>query len=431
MSDLDAGAHDHADGGACGTCPPRLPFTLPAAEAPRGVKRKRNADGMFECTEEGCGYQTPHSSTLTMHLRRHSGEKPYACTVTGCDKKVARSSQLTEHMLTHTKEKPFACTANGCCKSFTRSSQLTAHMRTHTKEKPFACAVDRCEKSFTQSGHLTVHMRTHTKEKPFACTVAGCEYRCAFSGSLTTHIRTHSGDKPYVCTFAGCEYRCAQSSALPAHMRSHSGDKPYVCKFASCDYRAAQSTHLKTHVYYYHTEEGNAARHRDEEIIKKVLIGNGFDFKREHNVDLKCALPGATFARGDFVLVFGDTVVFLEVDEDQHKSYGVSCDVRRMADIAASLRIEGNTMRIAFVRYNPHGFQVGGVTKPTKRKDRHARLVDVLSNLRRESTEAVTESDVRVFYLFYDVDEDGVPSIFEDDEYDAQAKLWLASAIVN
>lgn len=43
-------------------------------------------------------------------------------------------------------------------------------------------------------------------------------------------------------------------------------------------------------------------------------------------------------------------------------------------------------------RYNPHGFQVGGVTKPTKRKDRHARLVDVLSSLRRESTEAITES---------------------------------------
>ena len=214
-------------------------------------------------------------------------------------------------------------------------------------------------------------------------------------------------------------------------MRTHTNEKPYVCTTEGCDYRAAQSANLKAHFYYYHTTEGNAARHREEEIIKKVLIENGFDFKREHQVDLKCALPGATFARGDFVLVFGDTVVFLEVDEEQHKSYGVSCDVRRMADIAASLRIEGNTMRIAFVRYNPHGFQVGGVTKPTKRKDRHARLVDVLSSLRRESTEDITESDVRIFYLFYDVDEDGVPSIFENDEYDSQAKLWLASAIVN
>ena len=521
MSDLDAGAHDHADGGACGTCPPRLPFTLPAAEAPQGVKRKRNAAGMFECVEEGCGYHTARAGDLTVHIRTHSGEKPYACTEAGCGKrfatsggrsahirthsserpyactfagcgnKFAKADHLAMHLRTHTREKPYACTVAGCGKSFSMSSHLTNHLRTHTKEKPYACMVkgcgqsfsqsgcltshvrahsgekpyactfSGCGKSFTKSGDLTAHTRTHTKEKPYACTVAGCgksfsmsghlknhllihagekPYACtvagcgknfAKSGDLKLHVRTHSGDKPYACDIEGCEYRCAAPFNLTIHMRTHTGEKPYACAFEGCDARFAHSDSQKKHFYYYHTAEGNAARHRDEEIIKNVLIENGFEFKREHQVDLKCALPGATFARGDFVLVFGDTVVFLEVDEDQHKSYGVSCDVRRMADIAASLRIEGNTMRIAFVRYNPHGFQVGGVTKPTKRKDRHARLVDVLSNLRRESTEAITESDVRVFYLFYDVDDDGVPSIFEDDEYDAQAKQWLASAIVN
>ena len=148
-------------------------------------------------------------------------------------------------------------------------------------------------------------------------------------------------------------------------------------------------------------------------------------------MDLKCALPGATFARGDFVLVFNNTVVILEVDEDQHKSYGVSCDVRRMADIAASLRIEGNTMRIVFLRYNPHGFEVTGRTKTTKRVTRHARLVSVLSELQNESAGSGAESDVRVFYLFYDTDSKGLPSIFADDEYDAQAKLWLARAYVD
>lgn len=102
-----------------------------------------------------------------------------------------------------------------------------------------------------------------------------------------------------------------------------------------------------------------------------------------------------------------------------------------MADIAASLRIEGNAMRIVFLRYNPHGFEVAGRTKTTKRVTRHARLVSALSDLQNESAGADAESDVRVFYLFYDTDAKGLPAIFADDEYDAQAKLWLAKVYID
>ena len=250
------------------------------------------------------------------------------------------------------------------------------------------------------------------------------------------------------CTDRGCADRARNGPfTLPAsapnaavlvetagakRKRDDSGvEKTFACDFDGCDYRCTTSGSMKLHTFYHHTEEGNAARHREEEIVKKVLIENGFDFKREHQVDLKCALPGTTFVRGDFVLIFKNTVVFLEVDEDQHKAYGVSCDVRRMADIAASLRIEGNTMRIVFLRYNPHGFEVAGRTKTTKRVTRHARLASVLSDLQNESAGAGAESDVRVFYLFYDTDSKGLPSIFADDEYDAQAKLWLARAYID
>ena len=89
---------------------------------------------------------------------------------------------------------------------------------------------------------------------------------------------------------------------------------------------------MERHNYYYHTAEGNAERNHEEEAVKKAPVAHGFDYKREHHVDLKCALPGATFASGDFSLVFGDTVVFLEVDEEQHESNGVSCVLLYVVD---------------------------------------------------------------------------------------------------
>ena len=83
----------------------------------------------------------------------------------------------------------YACKTSGM--AFSKSSSLTVHMRTHTKEKPFDCKT--CGKAFSGSSNLTRHMRTHSGEKPFDCKTCGRAF--ARSDNLATHMRTHSGKK--------------------------------------------------------------------------------------------------------------------------------------------------------------------------------------------------------------------------------------------
>jgi hypothetical protein len=113
-----------------------------------------------------------------------------------------------------------------------------------------------------------------------------------------------------------------------------------------------------------HTTEGIQGRKRAEQRVASLLDGAGLEYKREHTVGFACVTgeSGRSYARVDFVLLSGGQVTFLEVDEGQHKfgDFSVSCDMARMGRIVESLAIEGNTLPVLFVRYNPDAYRVAG-----------------------------------------------------------------------
>ncbi|XP_017873664.1 PREDICTED: zinc finger protein 420 [Drosophila arizonae] len=121
-----------------------------------------------------CGVSFPVSS-LTIHIRRHTGENPYKCDQ--CEKAFPRSQDLSLHKRQHTGERPSECKI--CAKKFISQNKLARHMRLHTGHRPYAC--DKCDKSFVQSNDLKIHMRRHTGERPYACNVCGKSFVC---GSL-------------------------------------------------------------------------------------------------------------------------------------------------------------------------------------------------------------------------------------------------------
>ena len=383
--------------------------------------RSHTGEKPFVCKHEGCKRQFARSFTLEMHTRTHTGERPYKCTQPGCGKAFSQHGNFLAHCRRHRDEKPNVC---HCGMSFVTSGALQIHQRVHSGSKPYACTWAGCSKSFSQLGNLQAHVRGHTGQRPFSCPEPGCDKAFHDGSALNNHQRTHDGARPYQCNVQGCGMAFAVKRTLESHLRTHTGERPYKCD--ECGAAFTQCTPLTAHKKAFHSEEGQQRQKQQEQRVAKMLEAAAISFKREHHVDFGCW--EGTFARCDFLLDLGGGVIILEVDEDQHDGYGVSCDVRRMADLHQAFLMEGNTLPVAFLRYNPHAFKVDGVTKRTTKKEREARLLDVIRNWQH-----TPPGSLSIQYMYYNsetVDGKLQPVIWEDPEYDSTMKSCCMAVIV-
>ena len=87
----------------------------------------------------------------------------------------------------------------------------------------------------------------------------------------------------------------------------------------------------------------------------------------------------------------------------------MSCELSRMSKVIESLTIDGNTLPIRFIRYNPHSYTVDNMKQKTNQTQRHQQLIEKIVN-----TEFTSQFSVKC--MFYDTI-NGKPAIFNDPEY--------------
>lgn len=177
-----------------------------------------------------------------------------------------------------------------------------------------------------------------------------------------------------------------------------------------CGYASTNSDDLRNHKVI-HTEEYQIKKKKKEEAVAKALSEAGIDYKREHQINMQCILNKENkYIRVDFLIVIDAQIIILEVDENQHRDYPISCDSIRPWKIAETLALSGNTLPIAMIRFNPDVFRINDKVESIKKKDRYKKLIEIIKNWKQDSNLVVS-------YMYYDQESNGDLCITKEPDF--------------
>ncbi|KAK7102254.1 uncharacterized protein [Littorina saxatilis] len=209
------------------------------------VKMQTEEEKAQQRTCTVCGVELMSASSMAVHMRVHTGDRPFSCPV--CNKTFTTKGNRERHKATHVGLKAFTCTE--CNKKFTEKKSLKIHTRSHTGERPYGC--DICQMRFFQTGTLKTHMDRHTGRKSHLCELCGKAFRQGCQ--LRVHMRRHAKNMAFPCKH--CTKRFYTKSDMERHELKHTGERPFACDkcpetFTRQHYlREHQNTHLGRRPY--------------------------------------------------------------------------------------------------------------------------------------------------------------------------------------
>ncbi|RZB40885.1 zf-H2C2 2 domain containing protein [Asbolus verrucosus] len=204
------------------------------------------------CTH--CNEKFIHMSSLTRHMRRahndrflpkgHKSPENVECPI--C-KGVYLKSSLEVHIRNHSGQRPFACLI--CNKDFTTKWNLKLHKWTHASRvsKPFKC--DQCKGAFIRESDYVAHMNSHKSIRPYTCNHCGAQFIRKYN--CQRHVKEHENEKMFNCKVCGKSFH--RSYYLKDHMRIHSGLRPYSCHI--CGKTSTTKSNHNKHVQIHHARE--------------------------------------------------------------------------------------------------------------------------------------------------------------------------------
>lgn len=230
--------------------------------------------------------------------------------------------------------------------------------------------------------------------------------------------------KLYECEIHLCSFKTTSYSKYVHHMNIHNDIRPFPCPHDWCDYRGRTRSNLFYHLKNTHSRKGYIRKLTEESRVIRRLKSWGLNV--DTDVTIFASKHGClndtsrSFSRIDIVITdITSCVVILEVDEFSHErdSYNISCELSRMSDINAFLRLNSYTQPIVWLRYNPNGtYKIGNKIKRVSREKRELALKTKIFSMMEP--EYVPDGNENIHYLFYPrVSENGPPKILENNEF--------------
>ncbi|NWI62622.1 ZBT38 protein, partial [Todus mexicanus] len=194
-------------------------YVLRSAPEEKAISQEENTE-MPNLPCELCERDQSSTAEIQEHIHWHvAASKTYICEL--CQKQFQSPSTLKMHMRCHTGEKPYACKTCGKC--FSVPGSLQKHERIHLGVKDFVCQY--CNKAFTLNETLKIHERIHTGEKRYHCQFCfqSFLYLSTKRNHEQRHVREHNG-KGYACF--QCPKICKTAAALGMHQKKHLFKRP-------------------------------------------------------------------------------------------------------------------------------------------------------------------------------------------------------------